>query len=154
MVITSTRTLVGRGRSGWKRLARATSRCKVASRSLLKMAGRGEGTGQSQAATRRPPCYHNHPLKTKELCVQPSGGERSGDILSELETVTLCPRHPTLLMQPTGTSHLVDGTSDTETVTADNCEQLNALQWGPWLKKLLDSDECDLIQGNVIHTGH
>lgn len=72
-----------------------------------------------------------HPLKTKELCVQPSGGERSGDIPSELETVTLCPRHPTLLMQPTGTSHLADGTSDTETVTADNCEQLNALQWGP-----------------------
>lgn len=43
MVITSTWTLLGRARSGWKRLARATRRCKVASRSLLKMAGRGEG---------------------------------------------------------------------------------------------------------------
>lgn len=43
VVTISTCTLLGRGRSGWKRLARATRRCKVASRSLLKMAGRGEG---------------------------------------------------------------------------------------------------------------
>ena len=135
MVITSTWTLAGRGRSGWKCLARATSRCKVASRSLLKMAGRGGGTGQSRGAAQtgapwRSPC-HNHPLKTKELCVQPSGSQRSGDIHSEPKTVTLCPRHPTLRMQLTGTSHSVDGASDTETVPVDSYEQLNALQWDP-----------------------
>lgn len=47
MVMTSTWTLVGRDRLGWKRLARATRRCRVDSRSLLKMPGKRVEIGQS-----------------------------------------------------------------------------------------------------------
>lgn len=78
MVITSTWTLAGRARLGWKRLARATRRCKVASKSLLKMAGRGEGSevrAEGAATTGGP----NSPLQTKEVCVQSPGKQRLGE---------------------------------------------------------------------------
>lgn len=94
MVITSTWTLVGRGRSGWKCLARATRRCRVASKSLLKMAGgRGVHRSEPKGPPEGPwaPYCPNNPLKTKEICLQPSGRQRAGEIYSEPQRVTLNP---------------------------------------------------------------
>lgn len=126
MVITSTWTLVGRRRSGWKCLAKATSRCKVASRSLLKMAGRRGDTDQNRGVAK---------AGAVSLRSQPPSEDQGALSVSSLlegrgvETFILNPKQPALRMRPLGTRHCADGASDP--VPADSCEQLDALQWGP-----------------------
>ena len=136
MMITSTCTLVGRGRSGWKRLARATRRCRVASRSLLKIPGRRRGHEvrapgiPKPGATRWAPYCLYHPLQPEELGVQSSGEQRSGNLHAEPKNSLTCSGHPFCKYSPRARA-MSGGNFHTQMFTAALFKQLNVLRQGP-----------------------
>ena len=133
MVITSTCTLVGRGRSGWKCLARATRRFRVASRSLRKIPGRRAGhevraPGRPETGATRWASYgHNHPLQPEEPGVQASGEEI---YIQNLKIASLCSTHPFCKYSPRARA-MCGGNFHTQMFTAALLKQLNVLRQGP-----------------------